>query len=154
MPKVRTARNVRFVNSREQELHCRRVERRLETDSWGIWWGSRAANRIAVSTLVAHQLQSQRRVMAVQLRDMAFHKHDIDHWMHTLPTFASRMSIEKVEFLLTESVWDFLLVCWAKYRSGDTFSYRRANNIRDQLDWILTCKKYNSGVVMHVVRRK
>ena len=87
MPKVRTARNVRFVNSREQELHCRRVERRLETDSWGIWWGSRAANEIAGSTLVAHQLQSQRRVMAVQRWDMAFHKHDIDHWMDTLPTF-------------------------------------------------------------------
>lgn len=60
--------------------------------------------------------------MAKKMRDMNFRKHSIDFYMDRLPIFAYSFSLEQVEYLITESVWDFFRICWAKYRSGATFA--------------------------------
>lgn len=40
----------------------------------------------------------------------------IDYWLDRLPVNAYSISYEQIDFLLSESVWDFLMICWTKYQ--------------------------------------
>lgn len=144
MVRVKNVNNVRFANSESRAFHFQRgVQRRTEYDSWGVPWGSLATLRLAGSTFVPRQGFFARCRMSRKLRKMQFHAYPIDFWMDRLPSYSATLSDEEIEFLLSENVWDFLVVCWTKYRSGAMFSFSQATDIRTSLHRVLFLRKQN-----------